>query len=78
MTQGIVLGILGAPKAIVDLRINGILSIHSQPPKSPNPPYQGGFEDFAPVEIIGKCILISRVYYKSLGLYEFCVDRKIR
>ncbi|MCE2397362.1 hypothetical protein J4G02_22925, partial [Candidatus Poribacteria bacterium] len=26
--------------------------------------YQGDFEDFAPVEIIGKCILISRVYYK--------------
>ena len=28
-----------------------------------NPPYQGDFEDFAPVEIIGKCILIARVYY---------------
>ena len=25
--------------------------------------YQGDFEDFALVEIIGKCILISRVYY---------------
>ncbi len=30
-----------------------------------NPPYQGDFEDFGPVEIIGKCILISRVYYKK-------------
>ena len=25
--------------------------------------YQGDFEDVAPVEIIGKCILISCVYY---------------
>ena len=38
---------------------------HSQYTANPlNPPYQGDFEDFAPVEIIGKCILISRVYYK--------------
>ena len=38
---------------------------HSQCTTNPlNPPYQGDFEDFAPVEIIGKCILISRVYYK--------------
>ena len=37
---------------------------HSQYTANPlNPPYQGDFEDFAPVEIIGKCILISRVYY---------------
>ena len=39
---------------------------HSQYTANPlNPPYQGDFEDFAPVEIIGKCILISRVYYYS-------------
>ena len=38
---------------------------HSQYTANPlNPPYQGDFEDFAPVEIIGKCILIFRVYYK--------------
>ena len=36
---------------------------HSQYTANPlNPPYQGDFEDFAPVEIIGKCILISRAY----------------
>ena len=40
---------------------------HSQYTANPlNPPYQGDFEDLAPIEIIGKCILISRVYYKSL------------
>ena len=40
---------------------------HSQYTANPlNPPYQGDFEDFAPVEIIGKCILISRVYDKNL------------
>ena len=33
--------------------------------------YQGDFEDFTPVEIIGKCILISRVYY-SESLYSVC------
>ncbi len=39
---------------------------HSQYTANPlNPPYQGDFEDFAPVEVIGKCILISRVYYKT-------------
>ena len=39
---------------------------HSQYTANPlNPPYQGDFEDFAPIEIIGKCILISRVYYNS-------------
>ena len=38
---------------------------HSQYTANPlNPPYQGDFEDFVPVEIISKCILISRVYYK--------------
>ena len=37
---------------------------HSQYTANPlNPPYQGDCEDFAPVEIIGKCTLISRVYY---------------
>ena len=40
---------------------------HSQYTANPlNPPYQGDFEDVAPVEIIGKCILISRVYYNVL------------
>ena len=37
---------------------------HSQYTANPlNPPYQGDFEDFAPVEIIGKCTFISRAYY---------------
>ena len=37
---------------------------HSQYTANPlNPPYQGDFEDVAPIEIIGECILISRVYY---------------
>ena len=44
---------------------------HSQCTVNPlNPPYQGDFEDFAPVEIIGKCILISRVYYRYLKAYK--------
>ena len=42
---------------------------HSQYTANPlNPPYQGDFDDFALVEIIGKCILISRVYYKLMPL----------
>ena len=65
---------------IVDVRINETLSIHSQPPKSlPDlsgcATYQGDFADFAPVEIIGKCILISRVYYNSLILGKVLVQR---
>ena len=43
---------------------------HSESTINPlNPPYQGGFEDFAPVEVIGKCILISHVYYKCRNMY---------
>ena len=41
---------------------------HSQYTVNPlNPPYQGDFEDLALVEIIGKFILISRVYYSCLS-----------
>ena len=29
---------------------------------------QGDFEDFATVEVIGKCILISRIYYMKINL----------
>ena len=44
---------------------------HSQYTANPlNPPYQGDFEDFAPVEIIGKCILIPRVYYKLVSVEQ--------
>ena len=42
-----------------------------------NPPYQGDFEDFAPVEIIGKCILISRVYYNFRFLSGLSRDSEI-
>ena len=49
--------------------------MHSQPPKSPNPPsppYQGGnlcqgdLGNFTQVGVIGKCPLIFRIHYKLL------------
>ena len=58
---------------IVKFRIIDTLSMQNQPPKSPNPPsppyqggnrYQGDFGNFDRVGVIGKCLLISRVYYK--------------
>ena len=60
---------------MVDFRIIDTLSMHNQPPKFPNPlnpPCQGDFGNFERVEVvrsetrIGKCILISRVYYNSI------------
>ena len=48
--------------------------MHSQPPKSPNPPsppyqggnrYQGDFANFTKVGVIGKCPLISLIHHNS-------------
>ena len=65
------------PTTMVDFRITETLQMHSQPPKSPNPPsppyqggnrYQGDFGNFARVGVIGRCLLISLIHYNSFGL----------
>jgi hypothetical protein len=38
----------------------------------PYPPYQGDFENFAKVGVIGKCLLISLIHHKFVVVqYKF-------
>ena len=41
--------------------------LNPAPDKSGCTTYQGDFEDFAQVEVIGKCLLIFRIHYSRRG-----------